>query len=320
MQYDLWPKPKFSDNLKNAFSFNKITLIEDLLNDYFPGYFPILLPSARFAIFLCLLNKKISRKDNIFIFPYASHCIWDAVSRIGNPNILNAKLSKFKIDYHQWGFEKKMDPVNLLIEDSADTFYQKRSQLFSQNGQYEIWSLPKIIGSNIGGVLWCKNKTDYDSILKLRNNFKKSTINTILKITSIKYKYLKNYFEPSEYKYGIISSFSSGEIYNKIKEWDNIFNERQKRIKLLNKYIPKWAIFKNRLPSNIPFLANNKYLDKTYLSNIGIIQGVRMFDKNLVSLKRNFIPVVPLPVHHDVDIDWLKNLKQSNLLVNSENA
>ena len=35
MQYDLWPKPKFSDNLKNAFSFNKITLIEDLLNDYF---------------------------------------------------------------------------------------------------------------------------------------------------------------------------------------------------------------------------------------------------------------------------------------------
>ena len=51
-----------------------------------------------------------------------------------------------------------------LIEDSADSLYLQNTELFKGNGKFEIWSLPKILGTFSGGVLLCKNIKDYHEI------------------------------------------------------------------------------------------------------------------------------------------------------------
>ena len=316
MKYNLWPKPKIQSMINHSLRFQKVTKIENLLSLYFPDYYPILFSSARVAIYNCLIHSKVSRKDNISIFPYASHCILDAVSRIAFPNVINNIPALHCIDYHQWGFVKKMHEKNLLIEDAVDSLYFKNSKLLNQNGKFEVWSLPKILGTSSGGILWCKNLRDYESIINMRNNLSKSMVHFFIKSLSLYFPSINKYVQSSEFYNGGINTLSTGEIYHKIKNWDFYIEQRLKRIKLMSNYFPIWAIYGNsRLPSNIPALFE-KNIDNNYVLNLGISIGMRMFDKNLSIIEKKFIPVAPIPIHHDVDLSWLKNLKTSKLLSN----
>ena len=85
----------------------------------------------------------------------------NAVAKVGIPNCVIPSLvesNNKKIIYHVWGNFIDHNKQNVVIEDAVDTFCLPGVNLAELGGDFEVWSLNKIIGSLGGGILWCKNK------------------------------------------------------------------------------------------------------------------------------------------------------------------
>jgi|APSaa5957512535_1039671.scaffolds.fasta_scaffold01993_5 putative PLP-dependent aminotransferase (TIGR04422 family) len=311
----LWPKNNKFISFKNSFRNIKSNDVEKLLLSYFPSGYPILFSNGRSAILSCLIYKKLKKNDFVRVFPYASHCVLDTISRISFPLSEDITKEDFKlsINYHQWGFDKKMNNTNCLLEDSVDSLYIKKAKLFSQNGEFEIWSLPKILGTLSGGVLWCKNKDDCDNILRIRDKNKKNMYDWLIKIFNLNQNSIEK-IENSLYSFkNKLSRFEISEIYNCILKWEDFVEDRLKKIDHITNNINLDEIytkleFNERLPCAIPIKGFD--IEEKQLFKFGIETGFRMFDINLKSLDRNFKKTIPLPIHHQVSLNWIKKTTQ----------
>lgn len=130
----------------------------------------VLVPSGRAAISMILSANDISRGDSVFAPQWSSHCVWDAISHIGDPSIHAHSDLDAAIAVHKWGKVHEFAGENefLTIEDSVDSLFQSDETLFPNGGRYEIISLPKIIGSYTGGIVLCRDSSDAAPILHLR--------------------------------------------------------------------------------------------------------------------------------------------------------
>jgi putative PLP-dependent aminotransferase (TIGR04422 family) len=128
----------------------------------FNGGFPVVLSSGRSAIFVA--SKLFWRKNIIFVFPYASQCVVMALQKAGLTVATKIDFSS-DILIDQWGILDKECNRQLFIEDSSDTFLQIGSKVLELDADFEVWSLPKIIGSRFGAVLWCREE---ESAIKIR--------------------------------------------------------------------------------------------------------------------------------------------------------
>ena len=74
------------------------------------------------------------------------------------------------IAVHKWGQVEKYSTTRteLIIEDSVDSLCTSPSTLFPNDGTYEIFSLPKIIGSYSGGLIVTKHEELAREIRNLR--------------------------------------------------------------------------------------------------------------------------------------------------------
>ena len=64
------------------------------------------------------------------------------------------------------GIEKKFKKnYKYSIEDSVDSIILDKSAMFPNNSKFEIFSLPKIIGSVQGGLIFSRD-TDFISFIK----------------------------------------------------------------------------------------------------------------------------------------------------------
>ena len=80
------------------------------------------------------------------------------------------KNADCNIIVHKWGNTFKLLKTNnskkqILIDDSADSFPGAKYRPFENKSDYEILSLPKLIGSFCGGIVLTKNKNFYLKIL-----------------------------------------------------------------------------------------------------------------------------------------------------------
>ncbi len=170
-----WPSsfirnPKFINNLKNKAFKNKRDKIEDYFS-YIYGNFPILFPSARAAIAAILRYLKFDRSNEVFINKWVSHCIFNTVGAFTNisTNLVKPDLI---ICVHKWGYEQiisKKLKSKYIIEDSVDSIFLNKSGLFRNDGDYELFSLPKIIGSVSGSIILTKNRGFYNYCKSLQN-------------------------------------------------------------------------------------------------------------------------------------------------------
>ena len=82
------------------------------------------------AIVLALEYSNAPRTDLVGLFPYASHCVIDAVERIGTllsgPSSFDANL---RIVYNQYGYVQKKISIN-IVEDCVDNLFRKETDLF----------------------------------------------------------------------------------------------------------------------------------------------------------------------------------------------
>ena len=255
-KYFLWPENSIIRGIASSFMFVSSEKIENLLQEMFPSGYPVLCSSGRAAITLALENSNASRRDLIGLFPYASHCVIDAVARISTPLSGPTAINSYlRIVYHQWGYVQEYNlPLN-TIEDCVDTLCVKGTELFPGGGSFEVWSLPKILGTTSGGVLWCKDEKSARSIKSLRDNRKGALFQWILRLISKKNHRIYDYWQGAEVAALNVSRLQTGELYSAIKEWDKIVNDRIKKIDIVWHLAPDWLPKPvMRLPTVVPII------------------------------------------------------------------
>ena len=295
--YFLWPNVRLKAS--NFFGSCSSEKLEELFRNMFPSGYPVLCSSGRVALYIAVIESKLVREDKIKLFPYASHCVINTISRLTTP-ISHEFESPNEIIYHQWGinYTKKCKPI---IEDSVDSLYERQTPLFNSGANYEIWSLSKILGISSGGIIWCKNKSDAIRIKNKMKSEKYVFISWILKLLSFKSNIFYEYWEGTEYGYKGLSLFQRNEIYNSIKLWDKLVKDRKQKLRLFIKNsILKGQKIRGRLPCCLPILTK---LTEEEIEKMGFSVGLRHYYDGK-TLKKVF----PLPIHQEVDSIFLSNV------------
>jgi putative PLP-dependent aminotransferase (TIGR04422 family) len=306
-KYFLWPENSIFRGIASSYKFVGTEQIENLLQKMFPSGYPVLCSSGRAALTLALEQSNASRRDLVGLFPYASHCVIDAVARISTPlsgpTAFNADL---RIVYHQWGYvQEKNLPVN-TIEDCVDTLCVRGTELFPGGGSFEVWSLPKILGTTSGGILWCKNEKAAEEIRGLRNNRKGGFLQWVLRLISKNNLTVYNYWQGSEASCGRISIWQNGEILKAIENWDTFVADRFEKLELM---WPMTVDFLekpvNRLPSVVPI---DCLISVNEIVEIGLTAGTRMIEQLKPDGSRMINKVLPIPIHQDLSLTELKRI------------
>jgi hypothetical protein len=86
---------------------------------------------------------------------------------------------------HKWGriVECKKSYDNCItLEDSIDSIFLSSNTLFPNNGDYELISFPKIIGSYSGAILFSRN----EAFNKRKHNFEEQNIDFVINQSRLK--------------------------------------------------------------------------------------------------------------------------------------
>ena len=158
-----WPsalgkKYNFNDKISLKDNKKKLIKIENFFKKKF-GYNVKLFPSGRAAIATIIRFLKINRSNEVFTDKWSSHCLFNTIGAYTNVNT-SLHDPDLVICIHKWGKIKKIKVKKnfKIIEDSVDSLIINKRALFPNKGEFEIFSLPKIIGSISGGLVVSKNK------------------------------------------------------------------------------------------------------------------------------------------------------------------
>jgi len=305
--YFIWPESRFIGGMQTLFSMPTIGSIENKLKVYFPSGFPVLSSSGRAAITLALEYSNKKRSDFIGLFPYASHCVVDAVARISTPLFGAASINaEQRIVYHQWGYVQERNLPKNTIEDCVDTLCIKGTELFPGGGSFEIWSLPKIFGISSGGVLWCKDEKAAMEIRKIRDKKNRVFFQWILRLISKKIPLMYNYWQGAEPLNASLSCWQTGEIMKAIENWDCVVEDRVQKLDLIWPYaFNELQKPRNRLPSVIPL---DFPINENEILKVGLTSGFRMFEYINDNSFRKLVKVIPFPIHQDVSVNEVKRI------------
>ena len=304
----LWPESSISRALTSAPRMVPVAAVECALRELFPTGHPVLCSSARAALSMALVSSEMSRGDYVGVFPYASHCVLDAISRIATPlGGPGARKAKLRVVNHQWSFvqETKL-PLN-TIEDCVDTLCVPETKLFPGGGRFEIWSLPKILGTSSGGVLWCRDRETAEKLKKLRHERGGGYLQWILRLIGTKHKGSYYYWNGTESHLGDVSCLQTGEILKAVRDWKNFVNDRQRKLELVWPLAVKWLTKPtNRLPPVVPVDIN---VHDSTLRDWGLVSGFRMFEKFKEKNRRMLIKVLPVPIHQQVSASQIIEIR-----------
>lgn len=303
----LWPDYNPIQSLSRIIYSKKISSIEDTLETLFPSGYPVLCSSGRAAIGLALEFLDLKRNDFLGVFPFASHCVLDAVSRYTTPLTgRSSKNTKNRIVYHQWGYVQEYNLSGNTIEDCVDTLCVPGAKLFPAGGIFEIWSLPKILGTSSGGVLWCRDKEVANQIRAICDSRKYSgIIQWYLKLFSYKFPSLLSYWTGVEASNGKLSFLQTGEIHYSLNNWQKFIDDKLNRVEIASRLFPSWLKqTPDRIPSIIPVeltISSEKFV------NWGLSSGMRTFEK-YIKKKSKLIQVFPLPLHSQIPLKRFKKI------------
>lgn len=302
--YFLWPESNVSQALSSTYRLVPVSAIESLLRDMFPTGHPVLCSSGRAALALALVQSGVGRSDLVGVFPYASHCVLDTVSRIATPlSGPTATRATLRVVYHQWGFVQETNLPSNAIEDCVDTLCLPGTTLFPRGGNFEIWSLPKILGTSSGGVLWCRDQETADTIRDIRDQRGGGLLPWIIRLLGKVYPRAHLYWQGAESDMGCMSRLQTGEVLQAIGNWDAIVTDRVAKLEMVWPYAVSWLVKPlGRLPPVVPVEC---LFTEQEVSGMGITSGCRMFERINTDGGRCLVKVLPIPIHQDVSTPWL---------------
>ncbi|EKR74323.1 putative PLP-dependent aminotransferase [Leptospira noguchii] len=303
----LWPDYNPIHSLSRVIYSKKISSIESMLETFFPSGYPVLCSSGRAAIGLALEFLDLKRNDFLGVFPFASHCVLDVVSRYTTPLTgISSKNTKNRIVYHQWGYVQEYNLPPNTIEDCVDTLCVPGAKLFPAGGMFEIWSLPKILGTSSGGVLWCRDEKVANQMRVIRDSRKYSgTIQWYLKLFSYKFPSLLSYWTGVEAVCGKFGFLQMGELYYALNNWQKFLDDKLNRIEIALELLPSWLKqTSKRVPSNIPV---ELVISSEKFSEWKLSSGMRTFEK-CIKEKSELIQVFPLPLHFQIPLKQFRKI------------
>lgn len=305
-EHFLWPRQRVLRALRQAPLFVNVQTIEDRLSGMFKGGTPLLFSSGRAALFHSLLIQGLSRGDMVGVFPYASHCVLDAVSKIATPAEIGG-LTRLNVVFQQWGFIQHLGLSAGDVEDCVDSLLVPGGKLFPGGSNFEVWSLPKILGTTGGGVLWCRSAATAEAIRKLRRVSAQSSVGTllwILRLLGTRSSVLHAFWQGAEPQYGLPTRLQTGELSVAIDMWADIVADRQRKLKVAVEVMPDWLKLRSdRLPCVMPVVLADFALGEQFAQKLGISSGLRMIEEVKGETSSVLRKVLPLPIHQDVTSD-----------------
>lgn len=297
--YSIWPKPELS--FKDfIFKFNiSSSTIEEYFVSLYPNSNAVLMPSARSSISAILDLLSLSREDYVWVPPYASHCVLNAISFLATPNPVRSPENKVSLVFHQWGFIHLRQEKGVLIEDSVDSLIPKGGVIFPNDGRFELFSLPKIFSTIMGGIILCQDKKDASELRRIRSRRQElKTIHAIAKLFSQKSNTASIFWENAEALNGNIPYWALNNIFRKITKFDQIIIDRKEKIQtLISQETPiAKTLPLNRLISCWPLPATG-VADSSYIRHI-----------SSDDFEANQTKVLPIPLHNNISINEIRKL------------
>jgi len=320
-----WPEPasckfnknnpvyyKYKRSKKNPHAF-KIKKIEKFFSTKYKTKYAILFPSGRAAINIILKYHKFDRSKIVNVPLWTSACLLHALSAITNVTVKNQKADCI-IAVHKWGntYNLKKNPnrkTQLVIEDSADCIPGENYRPFENNSNYEVLSLPKIIGSFSGGIILTNKKKFYKYCKKQQLK------NKVLGIVQSERKFRSTFIDKDNFDWRFYESYNTSIDYNSVQ---NIFNclsnfelNRNiilKRQNLIKKYFKNLFFDKKRIGPCIVF-EEKKYKSLKFLLEL------KNYDFTKKTLKEKYSKCLIFPIHFGIsEKDF--NRKLRNLIKN----
>lgn len=299
----LWPSPRpvrFTDFIGPSISTEDI---ESHLKQLYPDCYPVLFSSARAGILATLKQLGLGRPDLVWCPPYSSHCIFDAVSRICTPITVTAPSPHAALVYHQWGHVHTHDfpPTTTIIEDAVDTLFVPGNPPFAIDGRYVLWSLPKVIASHWGGVVFCRHSKDATELRRLRDSSLLPGITqTWLRVLGECHPVAAAYWHGVEANGCKLPSFALRQIQELLYCLpDEVVARRSRMAPLLPFSLAPVSIDK-RLPANLPLPSDPAFLNR-FTSGQRLCAGFRNFNLDCRAPDGRWSKVTPIPIHQDIN-------------------
>lgn len=243
-----WPSGTLKHNVKRLL-WNLLTTGHSgrtlYIEDYFSkltGYEVILFSSARNALFAVVEELGFSRTNKVFLPPFSALCLYECFGR--KINISTDLIAPdITVVNHKWGTihqtESKSDS-SIVIEDSCDALISSGENMFPNGGRIQIFSLPKILGTVSGGLVFFKESGD-PLLKKIQNRQKTSKASQKLFWKKFIYyktnmKRQKNW-EQIEFESRGVNWLDTLEIINAIPDYQNNLLKLQNRLEKVSKVL-----------------------------------------------------------------------------------
>jgi len=288
----LWPVTqnfKFNKYNKKA-NKSKVEFIENFFLKKYNSKYCVLVPSARVGIILTLKYKKFDRSKIFKIPKWSSHCLNNSIGYVTNITCTNNYVDGGLLVHHLGQSFRVKKNNFFIIDDSSDSLPHNNFKACFNSNLSEVISLPKIIGSFVGGIVLTNHKNFYFYLKNIQSkNIELATIQTQKKYNCLILK--KKIFD---WHYTELNNYSID--YNLC---ENVYEN-------LNNFNKNLSIIKKRREL---FSMHSIKNDKYRLGPCLIMKYNSLFQKNLesyhVNIKRtleshNYIKRHILPIHFTI--------------------
>lgn len=303
----LWPEFARSD-LPVLLPSSKAVGLEDALGERYSGAHPVSVSSARAGLNLIIVHEGIRRGESVRVFPYASHCVLDAIYRVASPvQGSGADAQERNVVYHQWGYVQPRHTVP-WIEDAVDSLCEAYAELMPLGGAFELWSMPKILGSLSGGVVWCRDSETAEKLRTLRDMRGGATRQLLLRWVGQYSRSAYSYWAGVEADCGPISPLAAGEVLRALTKMERLIEDRRRKYDLLAPFAPTWLPKpQKRWPCAVPVEVSDK--QALELIGLGLSTGLRHFQRIRPGGTEELLRVFPIPIHQQVPEAVLQNAR-----------
>lgn len=295
--------------------------VESRLRTLFPGCEPVLFSSARAGLSAVLQTIGLSRPDLLWTPRFSSHCVLEAIAHVCTPTpcATGAGDLSAALVYHQWGHRHEAHfPASVrIIEDAVDSLLLPGQSPFATTGDFLLWSLPKVLGTQSGGVVFCRLADEAKALRALRNGRPSSALQAFLRWRSKSSALASRYWNGAEALEGELVEPLRRQVLRRLGAIDAMVEER---LSLLAYLSPDLRLSFERdglLPSNLPLSLPADW-ERVWGSSGPVSSGLRSFNAARSSPGGRWVRVAPLPVHIDVSTSQVQAFFQLlNLKVGS---